>query len=312
MISQSENKKCLVIGANGFVGSHLVNTLVGANWEVVAFDRFSRNPQFALSSKVQIVKGDFFSEDDLRGVIPEVDYVIHAFSATTPFISDSDPYIDIEKNLTPTLKILDLCVENNIQKFVFISSGGAVYGKAAERGAVSEIDAAEPTSPYGIIKLTIEHYLTYFEKKHKLSHVSYRLTNPYGPGQVTKNNQGVIAEFTRRILNDEKITVLGDGTSARDYVYIEDACRMIVDTFSQETRYGTYNVGSGSAMTLQELISLISELTDKTPQIEYALEPKTFLHTATVNMERFIDEFGEPSLVNPREGLQKYIEWLKQ
>ncbi len=295
--------RCLIIGANGFIGSHLVDKLVVSGFLVRAFDRFSHEPQFNEHTNVEIFKGDFFDDITVGRALQDVDFVFHAFSATTPFTADADPYTDISSNVLRNIQLFEKCVEAGVKKVVFISSGGAVYGTIAEQKSVSEEDAPNPVSPYGIGKMTSEYYLGYFNRKYGLDYVVYRLSNPYGPRQVTKNNQGVIPAFIERILKDEEITIIGDGTSSRDYVYIEDAACMIVDSFN-EAKCKMYNLGSGRQTTVNEIITNLQELMKTKPAVRYLDEPKTFLKHSQINTGRFKNEFEVDKLTNLSEGLK--------
>jgi UDP-glucose 4-epimerase len=309
----AENRTYLVLGANGFIGSHIVDQLAAKeNVTVRAFDRFSRDPQFIDKPNVEVYKGDIFDAESVAKALEGVDYVMHSFSATTPFISENDPYIDISQNLTTSVKIFELCVKANVKKISFISSGGVVYGLAAEKGIVHETDAPLPVSPYGINKLAIEHYLEYFKRKQGLQYVVYRLTNPYGPRQYAKNNQGVIPTFLNKVRNDEELVILGDGNASRDYIYIEDAVRMMVDTFEQPNQHNIYNIGSGQETSVNQIIDGIKSLNpDKDIRVKYTEAPKTFLTKTQVSIDRYVSEYGQPALLSLGEGLTKTVNFDK-
>jgi UDP-glucose 4-epimerase len=297
--------KCLVIGANGFIGSHLVDELAGAGYSVRAVDIYSTPPQFNNSSLVEVVKADFFSDQEMADVLQGCEYIFHLFSATTPFTADNDPYADINKNLLRNVQFFDLITKfPHIKKVVFVSSGGAVYGHLAEAKKVTEQDAPLPVSPYGIGKLATEYYLAYFKQKFGLNYIVYRLTNPYGPRQRANNNQGVIPIFLQKIHNDEELTIYGDGTSSRDFLYIRDATRMMVESFDKQTKHTTYNVGSGRQIDLNTIVKAIAEVSGKKPNVKYLDAPKTFLTKTMVSVERFDQEFSVESHVKLEDGLR--------
>ncbi len=291
------------------MGSHLVTQLLEAGYYVRAFDRFSRDVQFIESDNVEIFKGDISSDEDMNKALDGIHYVIHAFSATTPFTSDNDPYKDISDNLTRSIEIFEMCVKNKIEKISFISSGGAVYGIAAENGLVDETTMPLPVSPYGINKLSIEHYLEYFKRKHGLDYVVYRLTNPYGPGQRSNKNQGVIPTFLEKINNSEQITIFGDGTATRDYIYMGDAARMIVQTFNEPNKYAIYNIGSGNQTSLKQILEIINNTLNRSDiEVNYVPAPLTFLNKTQVNVARFKQEFGDFDLTDIETGIKSTIE----
>jgi len=307
-VASSTKTKYLVLGANGFVGGYLTEQFATLpNVEVRAFDRYSSAPRFTLSDSITVIKGDIFNDQELKRAIKEADYVIHSFSATTPFISDNDPYVDVRDNLLRSIQVFETCVAENIKKVGFISSGGAVYGTLAEKKVVDEEDAPAPVSPYGINKLAIEHYMKYFKRKYGMEYVVYRLSNPYGPRQVTKQSQGAIPLFLEKIMNGQEITIYGDGTMSRDYIYMEDAARMIVKSFEQG-RQTLYNIGCGEQTSLNEILDELRDLFRKNIRVKYVEAPKTFLQRTDISIERYSEEFGEPSLTPMGTGLAALIQ----
>lgn len=297
----------VIIGANGFVGSHLVNKIAAiSNTNVVCFDRYTRPQSFNNSSNIKIIKGDFFNSKDVDKALVNVDYLIHCFSATTPHLSDNDPYKDIQM-LKRSVEIFEKSCKKGVKKIIFVSSGGAVYGNIGDEYDANESDNPKPISPYGICKLAIEHYLEYFKRKYNTPYIIYRLTNPYGPGQKYKNNQGVVPAFLDKIKNNEEITVLGDGTSSRDFIFIDDAVKMIIETFMQPNKYSVYNIGSGIQTSINEIITTLKQILKIDIKINYREAPASFPLKTSVSIDRFITEFGKPKLTNFRDGISKTL-----
>lgn len=304
-----KNKQlCLVLGANGFIGSHLVDELAENGYRVRAFGRYSRDPQFKQNSNVELVEGDLFKKGEVKKALKGVDYVFHSFSATNPFVSDADPYIDIEKNLKVSVNIFEQSIKAKVKKVIFLSSGGAVYGNVAEAKTPSEEDATTPVSPYGISKLAIENYLAYFNRKFGLEYIVYRLSNPYGPRQAFKNHQGVIPAFLDQVQKNNKIVVYGDGTASRDFIYIRDMTKMVVGTFSKKTKYRTYNLGSGKQTSINQIIQTLKKVSHIQFTVKHKEEPKTFLKSAKLNVDRFTDEFKLSANTSLETGLTKTID----
>jgi len=304
-------KSCLVIGANGFIGSHLVDALCKKGYFVKAFDRYTHAPQFTENKTVEVVKGDFFDDIVLGEAMKGVDYVFHTFSATTPFISDADPYKDISLNVLRNVQIFEKAVESNVKKIMYLSSGGAVYGHMAEQKNVTEDDAPMPVSPYGIGKLASEYYLEYFNRKYGLEYLAYRVTNPYGPRQIMKNSQGVIPAFLEKISKGEKLSIIGDGNSTRDYIYIEDAVNMIVDSFENKTKYRIYNTGSGIQTSVNDIVKTLEANLGIEAKLEYMEAPKTFLTKSQINVDRFTDEFHLGAKTTLSEGIRLLLKDAK-
>jgi UDP-glucose 4-epimerase len=172
--------RALVVGANGFLGSHLVDALVASGHRVTAFDRFSGagTPMFH-STEVEIKRGEFLSRTDLEAAVAGQDLVFHFLSTTTPATAERDPTLDLRTNIAQTLELLESCVAAGVAHFYYASTGGAIYGMQG-KPSYDENDRALPISPYGIGKLTIEHYLRYFATVHGLRSTALRISNPYG------------------------------------------------------------------------------------------------------------------------------------
>lgn len=300
----NENNTCLVLGANGFVGSHLVDMLAKKSGnEVRAFDRYSKPPQFNNNENIIKIVGDIYNDNDLEVAMVGVDYIFHAFSATTPFSSDDDPYTDVTKNLLRNVQIFNMCAKYSVKKIIYISTGGAVYGMATEFNKVSEETAALPVSPYGICKLATENYLEYYKRRFQTEYIVYRLTNPYGPRQIVKHNQGVIPAFIEKVREDKVIEVYGDGSSSRNFIFINDAIDMIKNSFEQSNKYPLYNIGSEESQSLNQLITELKKITGKDIRVHYNPSPTTFLHKTEISIDRYCSEFGKPVFTDFRKGL---------
>jgi len=302
--------KCVVLGANGFIGSHLVDKLIDAGHEVRAFGRFSGGVLFHDSPNVELFYGDFLNKADLRKALKDVSYVFHFVSTTIPLTSENDPLIDVETNVRVTVELLQECVEAKVKRVIFASTGGAIYGNIGDTPHV-ETDTPLPVSPYAIGKLTIEHYLRYFNVKHGLDSIALRISNPYGERQPLHRKQGVIPIFLENIALGRPVTVLGDGSMVRDYLYVKDLATMIEGMFDKEAKEMVYNIGSGHGTSLNQLLSLAEEVCNKKVEVIHKPVPSTFVQRAVLNTERFSKEFGIVPQTTLREGLEttsKYIQ----
>ena len=303
---------CLVLGANGFIGSHIVDQLASLGYKVIAFDRFSSEPQYSPHQNIVQVKGDIFSAADVAASLVSVDYFFHCFSATTPYSADLDPYTDITGNILNSARIFELCGEAKVKKVIFISSGGAIYGSTGEAKVATEDDAPLPSSPYGISKLATELYLAYFAKKFSYDHITYRLSNPYGPRQVIKHNQGVIPRFIQAIEAGETITMYGDGSSSRDYIYIGDVANIVADTFAKPNKHNIYNLGSGQQLSLIEIVTAIESTCSKHASVKHVPEPSSFVRRAQINVERLEYELGGVATTSFSKGISEAYNWLSE
>jgi UDP-glucose 4-epimerase len=302
--------KCLILGANGFIGSHLVDKLVQQGDTVRAFDRFGDRPiNFQENENIEKASGDFLNRGDLSAALEGVDYVFHLVSTTTPATAENDPLIDIETNIRMSVELLEECVSHNIKKVIFASTGGAIYGDIDTAAPINEETNPQPVSPYAIGKLTIEHYLRYFNRKFGLPTLTFRISNPYGQRHSPVNRQGVIPIFLHHIANNEPITVLGDGSMVRDYLYVEDLAALVASSF-KEAKMSLYNLGSGQGVSLNQLIEAIKNVTQREVNIEYLPKPSTFVQEVTLDINRFKNEFGLAPETTLEEGLQETWQYV--
>lgn len=305
---------CLVLGANGFIGSHLVDTLAESGHFVRCFDRYkSKYTSFENRQHhdIEIYRGDFLSRHSLESALDNIDFVFHFISTTNPFTAENDPLIDIETNVKMSVELFQLCVEKSVKKLIFASTGGSIYGDVEPEKPISEGLNPRPVSPYAIGKLSIEHYLRYFKRKHNLDYQVLRISNPYGPRQNTLSGQGVISIFLEKIKNNQPITVYGDGSMIRDYIYVEDAVEMIAKSFEQNATNNTYNLSSGKGHSVTELIQVIEKVTGLKPTIENAPVPSTFIHKVVLDPQLFINDFNVEATTPIEEGIQKTWQNLK-
>lgn len=266
----SKKGKCLVLGGGGFIGSHLCDELLNKGYEVTIFDKtnFSKKNITHILNKIKIIEGDFNNEIDLSGSLKNVDYVFHLVSSTLPATSNENPVYDAETNLISSLKLFKECSENKIKKIIFISSGGTVYG-IPEKIPIRENYHSNPICSYGIIKKTIEEYLFMFEKIYGLDYYIFRLSNPYGERQNPSAAQGAIAVFINKVINNEKITIWGNGEIVRDYIYISDVAQALYSAQRFDLSEKIFNIGTGTGIALNELLNMISKVVNYEFQVEY-------------------------------------------
>lgn len=302
--------KSLVLGANGFIGSHLVDALANRGDEVVAFGRFKGETMFAVKPNITKFYGDFLNESDLDNALKGIDYVYHFISTTTPAAAENNPTIDIETNVRMSVELFNLCVKHGVKRVFFASTGGSVYG-SNPNPPYSEEDSALPYSPYAIGKLSIEHYLRYFKKKHGLDSVTFRISNPYGERQPFHRKQGVIPIFIESICRNEPVTVYGDGTMVRDFVYVKDVARMIADVGVGSFEHDLYNIGSGEGVSVNTILETVERVTGREAKIVHAETPTTFVHAAVLNTERFKSEFDSAPGITLEEGIERTYNYIK-
>ncbi len=293
-----------MIGGNGFIGSHVVDALVARGHTVSAFDRFGRpGTQFA-SAGVTVIPGDFLNVSDVRAAVEGQDVVLHLLSTTDPATAENDPTLDIRTNVLASVELFKSCVDARTPRVVFASTGGAIYGDQ-DSTRFSETDLTLPVSPYAIGKLAIENYLAYFRRKHDLESTVFRISNPYGTRQNPRKRQGVIPIFLRRLADSEPVTVFGDGSMVRDYLYVEDLAQMIAEAAPASPRHAVYNLGSGRGVSLREILTTIAAATGREPQVVHRPLPPTFVDHVTLDVTRFESEFASRPTTTLLDGISR-------
>ncbi len=297
-------KRCLVIGGNGFVGSHVVDQLVRQGHEVGVYDRFSENATRYESLGVRRHVGDFLDTEAVEQAVRNYQVVYHLMTTTTPATANSDPLLDIRTNVVGSVGLLRAAVAAEVEHFYFASSGGTIYGTVPDRPA-REDDPTVPISPYGIGKLAIERYLEFYQVTTGMQTTSFRISNAFGTRQNPLRPQGVIPIFLRALLDGRPLQVLGDGSMARDYIYVEDVARAVTRPLAGGGTHDAYNIGSGIATTVNEVIDLIREVTRREVETTCTPAPSTFVDRVALDTSRYRADFGDLIDVDLRDGIAR-------
>jgi UDP-glucose 4-epimerase len=245
--------KILVTGGSGFIGQNLIESLLDAGLEVHCLDLAGPG---GANGRVAYFKGSFDDPSVLDKALVGVEYVFHLASATLPKSSNDNPILDISANLQGAVTLLDASVRHKVKKFVFISSGGTVYGVPGSL----PVDEEHPTNPlcsYGIVKLAIEKYLRLYTKLYGLGTCSLRLSNPYGKYQKLDTAQGAVGIFLNHAICGEPIEIWGDGSVVRDYVDVQDAVRSMMLCLGSSCEGTEINIGSGIGTNLNQLLDMV-------------------------------------------------------
>jgi len=246
----------VVTGGAGFIGSHIVDAYLARGWRVTVIDNLSSGERRNLNPRATLREFDI-RDPRLREVILELrpDVVNHHAAQIDLRHSVSDPAFDAEVNVVGSVRLLQASVDAAVKRFIFASTGGAIYGEPLTVPQ-DETHPAVPLSPYGCAKLSVEHYLEYFRSVHGLSTVALRYANVYGPRQSAKGEAGVIAIFAGRLLRGETVTINGSGEQTRDFVFVEDVVAANVAA-AEGAWQGSFNVGTGVETSVNRLYELM-------------------------------------------------------
>lgn len=257
----------LVLGGNGFIGSHLVDKLLKEGHSVRVFDKNEEHFRKPLQ-KVDYHLGEFGNRGLLLEALKDMDVVVHLISTTLPKTSNDDPVFDVQSNIVESLFLLEQCVKIGIKKIIFASSGGTIYG-VPDAVPVAEENATNPICSYGICKLAIEKYLMLYKQLYNLNYTILRPSNPYGSRQNPFGIQGAIPVFLGKILRNETIQIWGTGNVVRDFIYIEDVVNAFHRSIIHDSNIKIFNIGSGKGHSLNDLLSIIRNVTEIDVSINY-------------------------------------------
>ena len=307
-------QRCLVLGGRGFIGSHLVDALLARGHYVRCFDRPHVAPlgeEHRLNPYFELYEGDLSSEADIAEALVGCEVCFHLVSTTLPKSSNADPVFDVESNVLSTVRFLAHAVKSGLQKIIFVSSGGTIYGVPTQL-PIPETHSTDPICSYGISKLAIEKYISLFHHLHGIRYTVLRIANPFGERQRTHASQGAIAVFLGKALRGEAIEIWGDGSIVRDYIYISDVVDALMAALEQvENENHIFNIGSGRGHSVNEVLDAIDEVTGRFADRRY-LPARPF---DTPKSVLCIDKAAEGLTWAPKidfiSGLKRFAEWIK-
>ena len=303
--------RCLVLGGNGFIGSHLAEGLVEKGYDVRVFDSFQTGMANleTIKGKIEIINGDFLNHADVFQALKGMDYVFHYIGTTVPATAIKDPIYDVQTNVIGTVRLLQLAVTSKVKRVIFPSSGGTVYGEPASL-PVHETHDLNPMDPYGISKLAIERYLNYFNRAYGLDYLILRYSNPYGERQNPHGQQGVIPVFLNRIKMGERPVIYGDGSMERDYIYVADAVEATIAALEKKTAHKIFNVGTGAGTSINQLVKVMSGVVGKEIEPIYVEDTAIRVQKIVLDVSRIRDEVGWKPNTSLQQGIERTWRWL--
>ena len=296
--------KILVLGGNGFIGSHVCEHLVSRGHHVRVFARQPARYDVVAEWFV----GDLRESAKLAEALTGVDVVVHCVSSTVPATSSADPVADIETNLVGTVVLLDLMRETGVGRLVYLSSGGTVYGNPSV-SPVPESHPLNPISTYGAVKVAIEKFIGVAQHSWGLRPIIFRPSNPYGERQGHGGVQGLVTTVLHNAIRSVPTNIYGDGSSIRDYIYVRDLAALV--TAGLESKVcGVFNAGSGRGHSIGQIINIVESVTGLAVPIR-RLESRSFDVKEVVLDNRCACATFDWAPVTPiEEGVRLYFDWM--
>ncbi len=301
--------KVLLTGGAGFIGSWVAEALIADGNEIFIIDDLSTGKIQNIPKDANFAKADIKDRDRVEKIFNDFkpDVINHHAAQMNVRNSVEDPIFDAQVNILGTINLLELSIRHEIKKFMFASTGGAIYGEPEVIPCVEDT-LPVPISPYGISKYAVEKYLNYYRLVHGLPHVVLRYSNVYGPRQNPHGEAGVVAIFCDRIKHGNPCEVFGDGKQTRDYIYVEDVARANILSLNAEDVI--INIGTAIETSVNDIVSELKRVTNRDVQVVYSPRRNGEVDRIALEINRAEELLGWRPQVTLEDGLSKTWEWF--
>ena len=276
----------LVTGGAGFIGSHIVEAYLKLGHRVIILDNLSSGKKENIAPEAKFYEMDLLDPriENLLGD-EQIEVINHHAAQISVTHSVTHPEEDASINILGSIKLLEAAKSGGVKKFIFASTGGAIYG-FQDAFPADESHACRPESPYAISKFSVENYLHYYRKTYGLNSTILRYSNVYGPRQDPHGEAGVVAIFCQKLLSQSQPVIFGDGEQTRDFVSVQDVAEANVLALTHSLA-GIYNVGTGKETTVNELFQQIAQLAGNNVTPQHAPARKGELQRSVIDPEKF-------------------------
>ncbi|WP_298675577.1 NAD-dependent epimerase/dehydratase family protein [uncultured Megasphaera sp.] len=303
--------KVLITGGAGFIGSHILAQLQGRrDMDVVVFDNLSSGSKEHVPAGMELVEGDVCDKDAVDALFAahHFDAVIHLAAQTMVPTSVEQPVLDCRVNLEGVLHVLEACRTHGTGHILF-SSSAAVYGDNLNI-PLKETERLVPTSPYGITKMTTEHYLRVYHELYGMDATVFRFANVYGERQGEKGEGGVVSIFCKLLSQHQGITVFGDGNQTRDFVYAGDIAQAIIRSLPLKGCH-TMNVSTGQETSINDLIRSFEKAVGYTVPVQYTAPRTGDILRSVLSNEALKRDLGFVPEMDLEEGIRRTYDWYR-
>lgn len=303
--------KILVTGGAGFIASHIADKFIEEGHEVVILDDLSTGFEKNINPKAKFVKLNI-RDEKVSNLFEEekFDVVNHHAAQMDVRRSVVDPAFDANTNILGTINLLQNSVKHGVNKFMFASTGGAVYGEQ-ECFPADENHPTNPVSPYGISKLSVEKYLYFYFNEHKLNYTILRYANIFGPRQNPFGEAGVVAIFSTKLLNGDQPIINGTGEQTRDYVFVKDVVKANLLTLADDES-DIYNVGTGIETNVNELYNMLNDIVGNGKEEKHGPAAAGEQMRSVITSEKLFDKFNWKPSTKLNDGLKETVEFFKK
>ena len=307
--------RVLLLGAAGFIGTNLTIELAKKREDEITLvdkkkDFFMPINNMHLNN-IHIVEASLTVDMDFDSILKDQDVVYHLVSTTVPTTSNQHISQELVSNVIFSANLFEACIRCGVKKVVFISSGGTVYGKEVDC-PLKEKTATNPISSYGVQKITIEKLLYLYRYMYGLDYRIIRLANPYGPYQRPNGVLGAVTTFTYKALKGDEITVYGDGSVVRDFIYIDDAIRAIMKIVNGENKHRTFNLGCGYGTSIKQVLETIEKALGIKLNVSYLEGRRVDVPVNYLDISRYEKYYGALNPISLEDGIKKTADFMKK
>ena len=302
--------KILVTGGAGFIASQVADAFINEGHKVFILDNLSTGFEKNINPKAVFLKADICDKNIAEFFEKEkFDAVDHHAAQMDVRHSVADPAFDANTNILGTLNLLQNCIKNGVKKFIFSSTGGAVYGEQ-EYFPADESHPVAPLSPYGISKLAVEKYLYFYKVQYNFNYTILRYANIFGPRQNPFGEAGVVAIFTSKLLKSEQPVINGTGLQTRDYVFVEDVVKANLLALTDKDT-DIYNIGTGKETTVNEIFNTLNGIIGKGQEEKHGPAAAGEQMRSVITSDKIFKKFNWRPSTRLEEGLKKTVEYFK-
>ena len=304
------SKAILILGANGFVGRSLIQRLIARGERVIAL---LHQPMPPPHPEIESIVSPFNKPADFADILKQARLIVHVASFSTPGSTAGSPLIELENNLRPSIALLEALQHAPHCALIYLSSGGTLYGDTFTHLA-TESDNIRPKSYYGAGKAAIEHFIYAMAAQFNHPAVILRPSNLYGPGQTVRNGFGIIPTTLQCIADDRPLTIWGDGSAVRDYLYIDDFIRLCLEVIEQPIPSGTqtFNAASGIGVSINDLTNQISRITGKHLSLHFDTHRTVDIAHIVLDPQKALSQYAWQPRVSLEKGLRLTWEWYNE
>ncbi|HSL89586.1 MAG TPA: NAD-dependent epimerase/dehydratase family protein [Ignavibacteriaceae bacterium] len=302
--------KILVTGGAGFIASHIVDAFISEGHSVVVLDDLSSGFEKNINPAAKFVKANICDKSIVKLFESEkFDVVNHHAAQMDVRRSVADPAFDATTNIIGTINLLQNSIKYGVKRFMFASTGGAIYGEQ-DYFPADEKHNTQPKSPYGISKLAVEKYLYFYNSEYGMNYTILRYANIYGPRQNPFGEAGVVAIFSTKLLKGEQPVINGHGKQTRDYVYVGDVVKANTLALNDESS-DVYNVGTGIETNVNELFMILNKLTGAGKEEKHGPAAAGEQLRSVITSGKLFNKFGWKPSTKFEDGLAQTVEFFR-